>query len=114
MRLQSRERDGIFILDLSGKLMGGQDADTFREELHKLLDKGVKKVLVNLQKVSWVNSTGIGILISGYSTLRKNGGDLKLLHISDRIKSILYITKLNLIFESFDDEDEALKSFETI
>jgi anti-sigma B factor antagonist len=112
LKLDSRERDGVVILDLQGKLMGGPDADTFRKAIHSLIERGVRKVVVNLHDVMWVNSTGIGILISGYTTLRKVGGDLKLLHVSDRIQSILYVTKLNMIFKCFDDEETAVRSFD--
>ena len=90
---------------------GGPDAETFKTTFHKLLEKGCKRVIVNLHGVDWINSTGMGILISGYTTMRRNGGDLKLLHVSDKIRSILYVTKLNLIFKCFDNEDEAVTSF---
>ena len=82
-----------------------------RARSHKLLEKGHKKVVVNLHGVDWINSTGMGILISGYTTMRRSGGDLRLLHVSDKIQSILYVTKLNLIFKCFDSEDEAVASF---
>ena len=101
----------MVVLDISGKLMGGSDADIFRDKIHSLIEAGQKKVIVNLADVRWVNSTGVGILITGYTTLRKNKGDLKLMHVSNKIRSLLYVTKLNLIFECFDDEDEAINSF---
>jgi anti-sigma B factor antagonist len=112
VRIQSKELDGIVALHLQGKLMGGPDADTFRKTIYELLERGKKKVIVDLKSVNWVNSTGVGILISGYTTLRKSGGDLKLVHVSEKIRSILYVTKLNLIFECFDSEDEAIASFD--
>jgi len=112
MRLESREKNGVVILDLQGKLMGGPDADTFKGAIHKLLDKGAKRIVVNLHGVDWINSTGMGILISGYTTMRRSGGDLRLLNVSDKIQSILYVTKLNLIFKCYDDEDKAVASFE--
>ncbi len=111
MKIKERKRDGIAILEMSGKLMGGPDADAFAEILKTQIHEGVKNVIVNLEKVKWVNSTGLGILISGYSTLKKNGGELKLLKVSSRIQNIFMVSKLYTVFESFDDEDEALKSF---
>lgn len=111
MRIEPRERDGVVILDLRGKLMGGPDADAFKNTIHKLLEKGDKRVIVNLHNIDWINSTGVGILISAYTMMRRGGGDLKLLHVSDKIRSILYVTKLNLIFKCFDNEDEAVSSF---
>jgi anti-sigma B factor antagonist len=111
LRIEPRERDGVVILDLRGKLMGGPDADAFKNTIHKLLEKGDKRVIVNLHNIDWINSTGVGILISAYTMMRRGGGDLKLLHVSDKIRSILYVTKLNLIFKCFDNEDEAVSSF---
>jgi len=111
MKIKSREAGKVTILDVSGKLMGGEDADLFRDTIHGLLEEGKKRILVNLSEVRWVNSTGVGILITGYTTMRRNKGDLKLLNVSNKIQSILYVTKLNLIFECFDNEDEAVASY---
>jgi anti-sigma B factor antagonist len=96
---------------LNGKLTGGPDADVFRDVFKSLIDQGKKNVVVNLEKVSWINSTGLGILISGYTSVRRAGGDLVVMHASDRIESILYVTKLNLLFKSFESEEDAVKSF---
>jgi anti-sigma B factor antagonist len=111
MKIKSREAGKVTILDVSGKLMGGEDADLFRDTIHGLLEQGKKRILVDLSEVRWVNSTGVGILITGYTTMRRNKGDLKLLNVSNKIQSILYVTKLNLIFECFDNEDEAVASY---
>jgi len=111
MKFKVREEGNITVIDLSGKLMGGYDADVFRDLVHELIEKGRKKVVVNLAGIRWINSTGVGILITGYTTLRKNKGDLKLLNASKKIESMLYVTKLNLIFECFDDEHEAIASY---
>ncbi len=114
MRIVSREKDGVIVLDLQGKLMGGPDAEIFKGTIHKLLEAGHKKIVVNLHDIDWINSTGMGILISGYTTMRRSGGDLRLLNVSDKIQSILYVTKLNMIFKCYSDEAEAIKSFENI
>lgn len=111
MKIKERKRDGVAILELSGKLMGGPDATTFGETLKTLIHEGTTNIIVDLGKVSWVNSTGLGILISGYSTVKKNGGELKLLHVSDRIESIFMVSKLHTVFTSYDDEDAAVQSF---
>ena len=111
MKYRIREDENVTIIDLSGKLMGGEDADVFRDLVHELLENGRKKIVVNLASLKWINSSGIGILITGYTTMRKNKGDLKLLNVSKKIESILYVTKLNLIFECFDDEHEAIRSY---
>jgi anti-sigma B factor antagonist len=111
MKFKVREAGNVTIIDLSGKLMGGCDADVFRDMIHELLEKGRRQVIVNLSEITWVNSTGVGILITGYTTLRKNKGDLRLLNVSKKIQSMLYVTKLNLIFECFEDEQAAVASF---
>ena len=111
MKIKERKRDGVVILEMSGKLMGGPDAESFDEILKTLIHEGSKNVIVSMEKVKWVNSTGLGILISGYTTLKKSGGELKLLKVSDRIESIFIISKLFTVFKSFDDEAEAVQSF---
>ncbi len=111
MKIKERKREGVAILELSGKLMGGPDSEAFNQTLQALIHEGVKNFIVNLERVKWVNSTGLGILISGYSTVRKNGGELKLLKVSDRIENIFIVSKLYTVFESFDDEEEAVNSF---
>lgn len=113
MKINRREVYGAVILDLHGRLTGGPEAETFRNIFKTLVKENKKHVVINLEKVNWINSTGLGILISGYTTLRKAGGDLVLIHVSDRIESILYVTKLNLLFKAFDSEEEAVKSFST-
>jgi anti-sigma B factor antagonist len=111
VKIKERKRDGVAIIELSGKLMGGPDAETIDETIKTLLHEGVKNIVVNLEKVRWVNSTGLGILISGYTTVKKSGGELKLLKVSDRIENIFIVSKLYTVFESFDNEDEAVQSF---
>ena len=111
MKITQRKVDNAVILDLNGKLTGGPDADTFRDVFKSLIDQGKKNIIVNLEKVSWINSTGLGILISGYTSVRRGGGDLVIMHASDRIESILYVTKLNLLFKAYETEEEALTSF---
>jgi anti-sigma B factor antagonist len=111
LKITQREVDNAVILDLNGKLTGGPDADTFRDVFKSLIDQDKKNIIVNLEKVSWINSTGLGILISGYTSVRRSGGDLCIMNVSDRIESILYVTKLNLLFKTYESEEEALKSF---
>jgi anti-sigma B factor antagonist len=111
VKIKERKRDGVAILEMSGKLMGGPDSDAFAEILKTLIHEGCKNVIVHMDKVKWVNSTGLGILISGYTTLKKNGGELKLLKVSDRIENIFIVSKLYTVFESFQDEEEAVQSF---
>ena len=111
MKINREEKDGILILRLEGKLMGGPDAEAIHSAIREGVEAGKKNVLVDLGKVSWVNSTGLGILIANFTTLKREGGMLKLLNVSKRIESILMVTKLNTIFESFNEEADAITSF---
>ena len=111
MTLKEREQDGIVILELSGKIMGGPDATLLNEKLHQLIDSGKSKVIANLAKVNWMNSSGLGILIGGLTTMRNNKGDLKLANVTERIQSLLMITKLITVFETFDSLEDAVASF---
>jgi anti-sigma B factor antagonist len=111
MTLKEKEIDNVVVLELSGKVMGGPDANLLSEKLHELVDQKKTKVIADLSKVSWMNSSGLGILIGGLTTMRNNNGDLKLVNVTDRIKSLLIITKLITIFETFDTVDDAVASF---
>ncbi len=111
MRISRKEKSGVMVLSLSGKLMGGKDADKFHDEIKGVLDGGCHQVLVDLGDVSWVNSTGLGILIAAHSTVSNAEGEMKLVHVSKRVESILMVTRLNMIFESYEDESQALASF---
>lgn len=111
MKLSVRKTDTVAILDVSGKLMGGPDADVFKETIRNLLDEGFKNVVVNMSQVPFINSTGLGILISAYTTLRKEDGILKLANVTERIDSLLMITKLGTIFETYSNEEKAVESF---
>ncbi len=107
MKVNQRELSGAVVLELQGKLTGGPESEQFRNLFKELIQDGKKHIIVNLEKVEWINSTGLGILISGYTTVRKAGGDLVLCNVGDRIDSILYVTKLNLLFHAFEDESDA-------
>lgn len=111
MKMNQTESDGVVILELSGKIMGGPDATLLNEKLYELIDAKKTKVVANLKKVDWMNSSGLGILIGGLTTMRNNGGDLKLANITDRIQSLLMITKLLSVFETFDTTEKAIQSF---
>jgi anti-sigma B factor antagonist len=112
MKLTSREEKGVEILEPKGKIMGGPDATMLHDYLHELINQDKKKVIIDLSKVEWMNSTGLGILISGLTTLRNNGGELKLANITEKIESLLTITKLITVFENYDSVEEAVNSFQ--
>jgi len=106
-----RKMASVAIVDLSGKLMGGSESEDFKDGIKQLMGEGYKNILINLEDVPWVNSTGLGTLIAGYTSVKREGGTLKLLNVTDRIQSILMITRLGTIFETYDDEAQALASF---
>ncbi|MDZ4723388.1 MAG: STAS domain-containing protein [candidate division Zixibacteria bacterium] len=111
MKLSDREINGVVILEPKGKIMGGPDASLLHDKLYEYIEKNKKRVIIDFAQVDWMNSTGLGILISGYTTLRNNNGELKLANVTDKIQSLLTITKLVTVFESYDSIDEAIKSF---
>ena len=111
LKVSQKLSGDVMVLHLSGKIMGGPDHEKFQTEIKDLISQGHVDILLNMSKVNWVNSTGLGILVSAYHTLKKNGGQLKICEVSDRIDNILNVTQLKLVFETFETCDEALASF---
>ena len=111
MKLTDREQDGVIILEPKGKIMGGPDASLLQDKLYEFIEHNKKHVIVDLSQVEWMNSTGLGILISSYTTLKNNNGMLKLANVTDKIRSLLTITKLAPVFEAYDNIDDAVSSF---
>jgi anti-sigma B factor antagonist len=107
-----RQAGDVTILDLTGEVRLGDSSVALRNSTRKLADVGKKKILLNLADVKYIDSTGIGELIASYTTVTRQGGQLKLLNLTDRIQNLLVITKLLTVFDSYDDEAEALKSFQ--
>lgn len=111
MKLTSQKIGDVMVLGPKGKIMGGPDATLLHDQLHEFIDQNKKKVVIDLAKVDWMNSTGLGILISGLTTLRNNGGELRLANVTGKIQSLLTITKLITVFESYDSVEDAVASF---
>jgi len=111
LNIKENLKGEIMVLNLGGKIMGGPDHEKFQSQIKTLVSQGQVDILLDMSKVSWVNSTGLGILVSAFHTLKKNGGTLKICNVSDRIDNILNVTQLKLVFETFADCDEALASF---
>lgn len=111
MKIKRRDEDDVVILEVSGKVMGGPDSDTFKNVISGLIDEGAKKLLIDLSAVPWMNSSGVGILISAYTSMKNAGASVKFLNINERVKSILMVTKLLTVFESYYSEQDALASF---
>ncbi|MGQ9559074.1 MAG: STAS domain-containing protein [Candidatus Oleimicrobiaceae bacterium] len=101
----------VTVLSLAGKSMGGPDAGRLNEKIHELIEAGVRKVVVDLAQVQLMNSSGLGLLISALSTVRSNGGELKLACVAPRIRTLMTITKLIHVFETYDSVEAAVASF---
>ena len=111
MQISERETGSVMVLDLSGKITLGDGDALLKDKLHSLMHQGKKKVLLNLANVNYVDSAGLGALVSAYTTVTREGGSLKLLNITRKLQDLLSITKLLTVFETFDSEDEALRSY---
>ncbi|GAB4290989.1 MAG: STAS domain-containing protein [Ignavibacteriaceae bacterium] len=111
MKIKTYEKYEAVIIELKGNVMGGDDTKDFNELLHKLIDEDKKNVVVDLSEVKFMNSSGLGMLIGGLATMKKADGHLKLARVTEKIESLLIITKLITIFESYDSVEEAVKSF---
>lgn len=106
-----REVEGIVILDLQGRIIVGPEASELRRKLTQLVEQGKTNVIVNLKKVDYIDSTGLGTLVIGHSLNEKTGGAMKLLHVGKRSAQLLILTKLSTVFQIFDDEQAAINSF---
>ena len=111
LSIKERQSGEVMVLDLSGKITIGEGSVQLREEVRKLLDAGQKNILLNLGDVAYVDSSGIGELVSSYTTTSNQGGHLKLLNLTKKIQDLLMITKLLTVFETFDNEEAGLQSF---
>ena len=111
MKVQTRQVDGITILDLSGRITLGEGSVTIRDAVRDVLAKGSNKILLNLGDINYIDSSGIGELVSGFTAVSNAGGQLKLLNLTKKVHDLLQITKLLTVFEVYDDEAKALGTF---
>jgi anti-sigma B factor antagonist len=111
MDIKERVVDGVSVLDLSGKIVLGEGDSQIRDRIKDLLGDGQRRILLNLGNVNYIDSAGLGALISSYTTTKREGGQLKLVSLTKRIQDLLAITKLITVFDTYDDEKEALASF---
>jgi anti-sigma B factor antagonist len=112
MTLKPRRIDDVVILDLSGRITIGEGTLVLRNEIQKLLNAGDAKFLLNLADVDYIDSSGLGELVSSFTTVRNKNGQLKLLNLTRRVRDLLQITKLLTVFDTFDNETEALKTLQ--
>jgi anti-sigma B factor antagonist len=111
IQVTNRVVGGVQVIDVVGRITLGEGASALRENIRGLVGQGSKKILLNLGEVSYIDSSGIGELVSGFTSVANQGGVLKLLGLTKRVKDLLQITKLYTVFEVFDDETAAIRSF---
>lgn len=111
MKMTTRVEGDAFIIALKGKVMGGPESVVFHDELKAAVAKNHTKVVLDLGEVEWMNSSGLGLLVSAYTTLRNANGEMRLARLTSKIDSLLVITKLNSVFESHPTVEEAVASF---
>jgi anti-sigma B factor antagonist len=111
MQIDERKIGDVVVLDLKGKVTLGQGDELLKDKVNSVVNQGFKKILLNLDGVPYIDSSGLGEIVRTYTTVSREGGSLKLLNLTKRVNDLLAITKLLTIFETFDREDDAVKSF---
>jgi len=111
MKCSNRQVDGVTIVDCSGRITLGEGSVILRDTVRELLAKGQKKILLNLADVNYIDSSGIGELVSAFTTVRNQGGELKLLNLTKKVHDLLQITKLYTVFDVKEEEAAAVKAF---
>jgi anti-sigma B factor antagonist len=111
MKATNRQVDGVAVVDMSGRITLGEGSVVLRDTIRDLISKGSKKILLNLGNVTYIDSSGIGELVSAFTAVRREGGELKLLNLTKKVHDLLQITKLYTVFDIKDDEATAIKAF---
>jgi anti-sigma B factor antagonist len=111
MQIEQRAVGSVTILDLKGKITLGEGDEALKDKINSLILQGHKQILLNFGDVPYIDSAGLGEIVRTYTTVSRQGGQLKLVNLTKRITDLLSITKLLTVFETFDNEPEALKSF---
>jgi anti-sigma B factor antagonist len=112
MQIDQRAVGDVVVLDLKGKITLGEGDELLKDKVNSLVNQGHRKIVLNLADVPYIDSAGLGEIVRTYTTVSRQGGSLKLLHLTKRITDLLSITKLLTVFDSYEDEAEALKSFQ--
>jgi anti-sigma B factor antagonist len=111
MQISERNNGGVVVLDLKGKITLGEGDELLKDKVNSLVNQGQKKIVLNLAEVPYIDSAGLGEIVRTYTTVSRQGGSLKLLNLTKRITDLVSITKLLTVFETFDSENEAVRSF---
>ena len=111
LTIASREVDGVTVLDLNGRITLGEGSVQLRDAIRELISKGQTRILLNLEEVNYIDSSGLGELVSAYTTAKNQGATLKLLKLTKKVHDLLQLTKLYTVFDVSDDEASAIASF---
>jgi anti-sigma B factor antagonist len=111
MQIEQRALGDVVVLDLKGRVTLGEGDELLKDKVNSLINQGLKKVVLNLAEVPYIDSAGLGEIVRTYTTVSRQGGSLKLLNLTKRITDLLSITKLLTVFETFESENDAVRSF---
>ena len=111
LKMAERDVDGVTVLDVDGRVVLGEESNSFREKVKGLLASGKKKIVLNLQNVTYIDSAGLGTLVSTFHSARSQGATLKLANLGAKFKEVLQVTKLITVFDTYDSEAAAVQSF---
>jgi anti-sigma B factor antagonist len=111
MKMHEKKTDSVLVLSLEGEIMGGEDSKPLQDRVYRAIREGSPFIVLDMKQVNWINSSGLGVLMACLTTLRGSGGDIRLVHASDRVRRPIEITRLDNVLLMFDSLDEALKNF---
>ena len=111
MKIEKRKKGNVAILDLKGKILFGDGIDELRNSINAAIKDNEKFLVLNFAEVPYLDSTGLGEVVRSYTTLKKEGGTVKIANLTNKVKDLMMVTKLITVFETFNNEDEAVKSF---
>ena len=111
LRMTERDVSGVTVLDIEGRIVLGEESNSFREKVKSLLAAGKKKIILNLAQVSYIDSAGLGTLVATFHSARSQGATLKLTNLGSKFKEVLQVTKLMTVFDTYDNETAAIQNF---
>jgi anti-sigma B factor antagonist len=113
MKCNTKQTDDVLVIEIQGEIMGGVDSESFRNIIYEAIEEDKVFIVADLKNATWMNSSGLGMLISGLTTLRSSGGDLRLTNLSEKVRRPLEITKLESVFLTYNSIEEAITSYKT-
>lgn len=113
MKCHTKQVDDVLVIEIEGEIMGGTDSESFRNIIYEAIEEDKVFIVADLKNATWMNSSGLGMLISGLTTLRSSGGDLRLTNLSEKVRRPLEITKLESVFLTYNSVEEAVTSYKT-